>query len=124
MIAGHTVNAARRHIHAMTFGGLTTAEALGLIRDRDCAGFGTAADLIETDEVPDKWFRNAWRRSHNGGPISISMPVARRIHYRKITDAAKTAKASLKLERWRDRVRRASTPEDLRRIWPEGLAHG
>ncbi len=122
--AGHPAHAVRRHIHAMTFGGLTTAEALELIRDRDCAVFGTAADLIDIEDVRDRWFRNAWRRSRNGGPISIDLKAARRIQYRRITRMGEKAKAVLKLDRWRDKIRMAKTPEELRRIWPEGLPRG
>ncbi len=115
--------AARAFVNAMQFGGCTDAEAYEIMRDRFCAPHGSAFELVES--LPyDRWFRNAWRRGHNGGPIAIFMKAARRIQYRRITHAGATAKASLQLGRWRDRIRMAKTPEDLRRIWPEGLKHG
>src|SRR4030095_606004 len=121
--AGHHPDAARRFARALHYGGCTTAEALEIIRDRDCSHLGTGHELW--DNLPqDRWFRNAWRHSHNGGPISISMKAARRIHYRKLTETAERVKASLNLGAWKDRIRKAETPEKLRLIWPKGLSPG
>ena len=56
----------------MLFGGCTTAEAYGIIRDRDCSHLGTGCELWDASDLPtDRRYRNAWRRSHNGGPIYI-----------------------------------------------------
>lgn len=115
--------AARQFVLAMHKGGCTDAEAYAIMRDRFCAPHGSAFEIVE-DLPHDRWFRNAWRRNHNGGPIGVDMKTARRIQYRRITQAGETAKASLQLGRWKDRLRLAKTPEDLRRIWPEGLKHG
>ena len=70
--------AAARFVHAMQFGGLTTAEAYGVMRDRFCAHLGTGCELWDTADVPrDRTYRDAWRRSHNGGPILIDERKAR-----------------------------------------------
>lgn len=59
-----------RFVRAMQFGGLTTAEAYGVMRDRFCAHLGTGCELWAVEDVPtDRTYRDAWRRSHNGGPI-------------------------------------------------------
>lgn len=116
--------AAHRFVMAMQFGGCTDAEAYEAARDRFCAHLGTGCELWHPEDVPDKWFRNAWRRSANGGPISISMKTARRIQYQRMTEAAAKSRAVRQLGRWRDHIRKAETPEDLRRLWPEGLNCG
>lgn len=114
--------AAVRYARAMVSGGLTTAEALEVIRDRDCGHLGTAHELWDVDDIPrDQWFRNAWVRSHNGGPIGIDLRKAKRIQYQRLTAAASKSRATIQLGRWRDRIRKAETSEDLRRLWPEGL---
>ena len=69
---------AARFVRAMQFGGLTTAEAYGAMRDRFCAHLGTAHELWDVEDVPtDRTYRDAWRRSHNGGPIVIDEAKAR-----------------------------------------------
>src|SRR5207237_649888 len=79
---------AKRYAHAMKFGGCTTAEALEIIRDRDCAPHGTAIELWDIDDIPtDRWFRNAWRRSHNGGPIYIDLNQAMPIQFERARTA-------------------------------------
>jgi len=72
--------AAARFVRAMQFGGCTTAEAYAIMRDRFCAHLGTGCELWDTSAVPaDRLYRNAWRRSPNGGPIYIDEIEARRI---------------------------------------------
>jgi hypothetical protein len=57
---------------------LTTAEAYAIMRDRFCAHLGTGCELWNTADVPtESTYRNAWRRSHNGGAIVIDERVAR-----------------------------------------------
>ena len=64
--------AAARFVRAMQWGGLTTAEAYAVMRDRFCAHLGTGCELWDVGDVPtDRRYRDAWRRSHNGGPIVI-----------------------------------------------------
>lgn len=111
---------AHRFVMAMHAGGCTEAIAMDIMRDRFCSHLGTACELV--DAVPtDRWFRDAWRRSHNGGPICVAMPVARDIQLRRIEAAAKRSKASIQMPRWRVAVRRAQSPEELRALWPERL---
>lgn len=116
--------AARRFVMAMQTGGSTDAEAFEIMRDRFCAHLGTGCELWSTSELPDRWFRNAWRRSHNGGPIGIAMKMARRIQLMRIRAAAERSTAVIQLGRWRDRIRAAATPAELCRVWPQGLTHG
>lgn len=64
--------AAARFVKAMQFGGLTTAEAYGVMRDRFCTHLGTGCELWSIEDIPiNRIYRNAWRRSHNGGPIYL-----------------------------------------------------
>ena len=77
-----------RFVMAMQFGGCTDAEAYELMRDRFCAHHGSGIELWDVGDVPqDRWFRDAWVRSHNGGPIDVSLRKARSIQFRRINDA-------------------------------------
>jgi hypothetical protein len=63
---------ARRFVMAMHRGGLSVGEAYEAIRDRFCAHLGTGCEIWATEDVPtDRTYRDAWRRSHNGGPIRL-----------------------------------------------------
>ena len=129
---GVNEDAAHRYAKAAMFGGCTTAEALGIIRDRDCAHLGTAIELWAVGDIPDdRWFRDAWKRSHNGGPISISLPLAKRIHIRRIGAAVidenkrreRELMAPIEYNRdsLRSRVMNARDEYELRCIWPGEL---
>lgn len=132
--SGISQDAARRYAHAVSFGGRTTAESLEIIRDRDCAPHGTAMELWDVDDVPrDRWFRDAWRRSHNGGPISIDLKLARSIQWKRAR-AAVAAENRRRAEqfdlvhpieidwgRLRERMRRASDEIELKYLWPRAL---
>jgi hypothetical protein len=131
--AGHHPDAASRFARALAFGGLTEREALEVIRDRDCGHLGTAHDLIDPAELPDRWFRNAWMRSHNGGPVSISVEKAKPIQWGRIR-AAVAAETKAREESFdplpklrvdwgalRSSIKRAADTDDLRRIWPRGM---
>lgn len=126
--------AAVRFCRALVFGGLTDKEALEAIRDRDCAHRGTGIELWDMADVPsDRWFRNAWRRSHNGGPINIDMHAARRIQLDKIKRAvAERNGKRINLGRrpievaWGtigNAIRHAVEPDELRRVWPEHVVN-
>jgi hypothetical protein len=136
MIAdGRDQDAARRFANAVMFGGCTTAEAYEIIRDRDCAHVGRAIELWDVADIPhDRWFRDAWRRSHNGGPICIDLALARPIHFRKALDAvdAENKRRARDLMRFDrkvdadpDAIRRAvmaaSDERELRAVWPKEL---
>lgn len=127
--------AAQRYAKAMTVGGCTTAEALEIIRDRDCAHLGTGIELWGVDELPhDRWFRDAWRRSANGGPIDIELKLARPIQFKHIkfaVDAENKRRAS-DFELFdkpiepdfgaiRESIKRARDDVELRSIWPQEL---
>jgi len=136
MIArGIHADAAKRYADAVTFGGCTTAEALEIIRDRDCAPYGTAIDLWDVEDLPtDRWFRDAWRRSHNGGPISVDLKLAKPIQFRKAhsfverenkrraNDMDCAGLIEVDWERFRERVRRARDEMELKHIWPGVLS--
>lgn len=124
-----------RYARAMHFGGCTTAEALEILRDRDCRT-GTAHELYDMADLPDRWFRDAWRRGHNGGPICIDRAMSRVVQFRRIKlaaekEAARRANDMDLVDRpldlpWgaiRDRINASADENDLRRIWPEELGH-
>lgn len=71
---------ARRRIRALNDGGLTEREAVQLIADCDAPAGSFAREIVDMSEVPnDRTYRNAWRRSLNGGPIYIDQQAAREI---------------------------------------------
>jgi hypothetical protein len=126
---------AHRFVMAMQFGGCTDAEAYEVMRDRFCAHMGSGIELWAVGDVPtDRWFRDAWVRSHNGGPIGISVAKARGIHFRKIKHAVESENKR-RLEEieqfdhliepnWgaiREAIRRADDPTTLQRVWSREL---
>ena len=133
--AGHGADVSAKYVRAMQFGGCTSHEALAIIRDRDCAHRGTGIELWDIDDVPkDRWFRSAWRRSHNGGPIAIDLKKAKPIQFRHIKTAIEleNKRRENELERFddlleinlvplRDKIHGARDETDLRRIWPEEI---
>lgn len=141
--AGHPPDSARRFVRAMAFGGCTTAEALAIIRDRDCGHRGTGIEIWNVSDVPaDRWFRDAWRRLPAGGPISIDMVAARQIQAQRMAMAVEdwnryarreddqasllrptNGPATIELERPRLRhmLLAARTPEQIKAVWPEEL---
>jgi hypothetical protein len=116
--AGLPEFAVRRYVKAAAFGGLTEAEAFEVLRDRDCAN-GTAHERVKPSDLPDRWFRYAWQRSHNGGPIVIDMKKAKRIQMNHLKRFAEVKRLDLQWARWRERVRRAETPLALKHVWPD-----
>lgn len=132
---GRPADAAARFIRAMHFGGCSTQEALCIIRDRDCAPHGRNIELWDVSEIPqDRWFRSAWRRSHNGGPISIDLALARPIQWQAVRSAveAENRRRANDLDRFDEpltvdwsalsrAIKRARDEDELRRIWPEEL---
>jgi hypothetical protein len=129
--------AAARYVRAMQFGGLSTAEAYATTRDRFCGHLGTGHELWDVGDVPrDRWFRDAWVRGHNGGPIDISLSKARGIQFRRITDAVDQENARRRTDinlfdrpiqpDWsvlRDAIRRAHDVGELRQVWPSEPVH-
>ena len=131
--AGIDRDHAQRFAYALEFGGLTTAEVYSVIRDRDCARHGTQHELIDPDELPDRWFRDAWARGHNGGPVHISLEKARAVQWRKIVaavdienkrrreDLKATAPVDFDQGAIRSAIRNARDDDELRRVWPCSL---
>ena len=132
---------AKRWVQALAFGGLTNAEAYGLIRDKDMGKDGVAPELLDVSDIPqDRWFRDAWRRSHNGGPVYIDMDTARRIQAERIYSAFEAWKKERKKEESISRlsgglfdsnqidttmvgdlISKCEHPDHLKTIWPKGL---
>lgn len=122
-------------LNALQYGGKTEAEVWGLIRDRNCINpSGTAHELIEFADLPDRWFRNAWRRSPNGGPIYIDLERARDVQWKRIKKAEHIERQirandlnlwnkplELDLPSIDNAIHRSRDIEELRRVWPEGL---
>lgn len=130
--AGIDPDHARRFAYALEFGGLTTAEVYEVIRDRDCARHGKDHELINTIELPDRWFRDAWTRGHNGGPVWIHLETARVIQRAKIDTAVgreNSRRRGLRKRLYKldelaidAGIRNARDDEELRRVWPEQLS--
>lgn len=129
--AGHKPDAAQRFAKAVQFGGCTTAEALEIIRDRDCAHLGTAIELWDVSDVPsDRWYRDAWRRSHNGGPIGIDLSLAKPIQFKKaraaverenkrrVHDLHSAGLLDIDMDAIRQSILMARDEIELRTIWP------
>lgn len=79
---GH--RAAKKFVYAMQFGGCTLEESYEIMRDRFCAHLGTGCEIWDTSEIAklDRKYRNAWRRSHNGGPIYLDEEEVQKIDER------------------------------------------
>lgn len=125
---------AARWAKAVAFGGLTEPEVWELVRDRDCARVGILHELQDDAELPDKWFRDAWARSANGGPIGVDLQKARPLQWQRARYAVAQenkrreesfeplAQIVVPWETLRSAMRHARDEDELRRVWPEGLA--
>jgi hypothetical protein len=102
---GMLPDAARRLCLALAFGGASTAEAYGILRDATCGHRGVAHELWDTADLPaDRRYRDAWRRSSNGGPIWLDERKAMAI------DEARAWRA---YERSRPRMGASGSPSSL-----------
>lgn len=132
--SGIDIDHARRFAHAVAFGGCTEPEVWGIIRDRDCARHGTLHELISSDDLPDRWFRDAWRRSSNGGPPSVDLEKAKPIQWQKIVAAVSQENRRREFDLFglppinlpnltmQSAIRNARDDQELRRVWPEQLS--
>ena len=118
---GRPASVARRFVNAVAFGGCTEAEAYEIIRDLDIGHLGTAFERIDQARLPDLWFFDAWRRSHNGGPISIDMKTARKIQLKYIKNIAEKLHIDINIHRYKTLARMTKTPEHLKTLWPKSL---
>lgn len=139
--AGHRPDAARRFVKALAFGGCTTAEAIKVIADDNCAHRGTGMELWDLSRVPrDRTYRNAWRRSPKGGSIWIDLEAAKDEHGKQLYYRYHEFREECELrlyqghlvnepvfdfdfETWGTSIRGAPSLEALRLIWPEWLPH-
>lgn len=75
---GVPAKAAWRYAQTMMKGGVTRREAIEIIAARDCRGL--AIEIVDVSEIPDdRTYRDAWRRSVNGGPIWIDDAIRDRL---------------------------------------------
>lgn len=128
---GRNPDGVKRFARAMVKGGVTEREVWALIRDRDCLHKGRLHELQNLDDLPDRWFRDAWRRSHNGGPVGIDLTKARPIQLAKIKEAVAARNTKrialgrnpIALPWWTlgQAIRHARDAEELKRIWPENV---
>lgn len=128
-------DAAWRFVKAMQFGGLTTSEVWEVVRLHDCTrgDDGTLHDLIDTADLPDRYFRDAWTRSANGGPIRIDVEKAKHIHWGRLINCVswendRRAKLLHELppidfnaNTYRSAIKNARDEEEVRRTWPSSL---
>lgn len=132
--AGIDPDHARRFAHAVAFGGCSEAETWEIIRDRDCARHGTLHELIDVADLPDRWFRDAWRRSSNGGPPSVDLEKARPIQWKRLLDAVSQenkrrefdlfgpAPIRISKAEYQTAIKHARDDEELRKVWVPGLS--
>ncbi len=133
--SGIKPDVAYRHAKALAFGGLTGAEAWGHLRDRTHNPAGHLHEMQDGADLPDRWFRNAWRRSANGGPVVVNLDIAKPRQWVLIKAAVKTEerRREMDLDLWRKpldipwltierAIRHSRDTEELRRVWPVGLA--
>ena len=131
---GRDADAAARMTKALAFGGLNTAEAMNVLRDRDCKHLGYDIEAFTREELPDdRWFRDAWTRTHNGA-VGVDLNRARLIQWDRMRGAVRDEnKRRLDLfdplpmirPLWNtlnSACRYARDEYELRKVWPEGVA--
>lgn len=78
---------ATRWVRALWEGGLSEREAVALIVEKDAPAW-SSAEIVDVDEIPkDRTYRDAWRRSSNGGPIWIDEDKAEAIMWERYNGA-------------------------------------
>lgn len=125
-----TSDAAWRLVNGLQYGGLSTPEAWDAIKDHDAARYGRLFDVQRLDEFPDAWWRSAWHRSANGGPIVVDLFKARTSQWERARAAVRAENAKrrdsfdgkrrLKInwEALRTAMRNARDEHELRKVWP------
>lgn len=137
---------AERWVAAVAFGGLTAGDYFSLLGQKDAGAGARAIELLTLFDLPaDRWFRNAWRRSPDGGAIFADLSAARGCHLQNLDelvrrwnaaelrrdDAARLAGRSTNgpaLIDWPPERRRlvaalaaAGDWQSIRAVWPAGL---
>lgn len=130
---GRDVAAWSSFLTAYERGGCTLDKALRLVLDKDVPTVERAsAEIWSRGDLPaDRWFRDAWRRSANGGPIWTDVERARPVQLRHIGRALSRANVQWFTRRdepvaidWRSAraaVARAGDEAELRTVWPQEL---
>ena len=119
-----------RWFDSVVSGGLTDAEAYDLIKDRTTKPDWTGHELWEASPT-DRWFRNAWKRSPNGGPIYVDLERARPVQFKHIKSAIdlETKRRASEIDLFdvpvevdlvgvRQQIYAAQDEIELRQIWP------
>lgn len=130
---GRNPEGVKRFALAMIKGGCTERDVWSIIRDRDCLHKGKLHDLQDLEDLPDRWFRNAWRRSANGGPVGIDLERARLIQWDRLIETADEANkrrtralrplAPIEIgNTYRHAIERANDTDELWKVWPEDLS--
>jgi hypothetical protein len=131
--------------NGVSFEGKTDDDILQWIISKDIPA-GTAVSVIDASELPqDRYFRNSWKLS--GGKAVVDMDSARTFHMNKIREirnsqlsdldrdwmkasGQKKQKDADDIEVKRQLLRdlpqnfdltKATTPEELKTLWPDGL---
>lgn len=73
---------ATRWVEALAHGGLTETEAVTLIGERDRPAGSLAMELADPADLPERYYRAAWRRSTNGGPVWLDDEIVQAIDER------------------------------------------
>lgn len=90
--AGRSETEATRWINALIAGQKTDAEALELVAERAVPKDAAGTEVWDVADLPrSRWYRNAWRRSRNGGPISIDLEAAKALDLFRIPRVRKKA---------------------------------
>lgn len=128
-------DAASRFVKGMRWGGLSTQEVWEVIRLHDCTrgDDGLLHELIDTTELPDRYFRDAWTRSANGGPVRVDVEKAKHVHWDRMVNIVEFENARrsrllfelppVPFDRnfYRNAIKNARDADELKRIWPEGI---
>jgi hypothetical protein len=124
---------AKRFAEAVAFGGKTENEVWEILIERDTSRFGDMPEIVHLSDLPPRDFRDAWRRSSNGGPIWIDLNRAKEIQFERIViavDAENRARRrrfeiSDPIEPdWnhvRDVIAKAKDETELLKIWIDGV---
>ena len=129
---GQREQLAARWVDHFISGGLTDAEAYGLVRDKDSNDEWIGSELWDLSDIPtDRWFRDAWVRSHNGGPISVDLKLSKPIQFIRIkTEVDLETKrrgndmelfdvqVDVDLRTIREKIKAARNQTELRCLWP------
>lgn len=108
----------------MADGSVAIMETVGAVSPEDCIAKWPEAERakvvshkpVEPANIPaDRTFRNAWNL--NGDAIDHDMTKAREIHQARIEKAAERQKVEVPVVD----LSKATTPEDLKAVWPAEL---